>query len=208
MSIQRNRTTGLEREKAADSIRTKLSESLYELVYKAALSQDPLRADKIYRFLIYAFSVGPAVTDMLHLPEVFDIIQMERNLDRELQHLKGFTRFSQMSGNILLGKINPKNDILELLSLHFADRLSGEHWILYDEKRQKAAVHHADGRWVVVSTRSKAWMEFLSEETDEPVYENLWKTFHQSIAIPERTNRACQTQMLPLRFRPYMTEFQ
>ena len=108
----------------------------------------------------------------------------------------------------LLGKIGPKNDLLPLVSRHFADRLPGENWILYDCNRKKASVHPADGAWFLLRADSALWQEHLNKKTDEETYEDLWKTFHKSIAIAQRTNLKCQQTMLPLRFRPYMTEFQ
>ena len=112
-----------------------------------------------------------------------------------------------MEEGVLFGRIEPRNDLLALVSLHFSDRLSGENWILYDCKREKAAVHQADRGWAIVRTDSSWWQERLNKKTDEECYEDLWKTFHQSIAIAQRTNLKCQQNMLPLRFRPYMTEF-
>ena len=108
-------------EKVTNSIRKKLSEELYETVYRAALSYDPNRADKIYRFLIYAFAIGTCVMDRLQIPAVYDIFQMNRYLAREYTHVIEFARFSQMEEGPLLGKIGPKNDLLPLVSRHFAD---------------------------------------------------------------------------------------
>lgn len=193
--------------KVVMTIREKLSESLFEHVYKAALSQDRYRADKIYRFLILAFHYGVKVLDMMAEEAVFEVYNMVRNLGFELEHLKGFTRFSETREQVLLGKIGPKNDLTVLLAAHFADRLSGENWILYDEPRQKAAVHQADRGWVIVKTDSGEWEQRLNQTTDEEEYRQLWRAFHEHIAIKERTNRRCQMNMLPLRFRPYMLEF-
>lgn len=194
--------------KVTESIRNKLSEELYEMVYKAALSQETMRADRVYRFLIYAFHFGTKVVDMLQAPAVFNLYDMYRNVGMELQHMLGFTRFSQMQEGILLGKIGPKNDLTVLLAAHFADRLSGENWILYDCNRKKAAVHQAERGWVMVDAGSEEWQAKLTAGTDEEEYEALWKTFHATIAIRERINLRCQMNMLPLRFRPYMVEFQ
>ena len=41
----------------------------------------------------------------------------------------------------------------------------------------------------------------------EARYSRLWKDFCKTIAIESRTNRRCQLQHLPLRFRPNMVEF-
>lgn len=195
-------------EKVTEAIRSKLSEELYERIFKAALSQERMRADRVYRFLIYAFHFGTKAADMLSLPAVYDLYTMYRNVGFELQHMKGFTRFSQMQEGILLGKIGPKNDLTVLLAAHFADRLSGENWILYDCNRKKAAVHQAGQGWVMVNASSEAWQEKLTAGTDEEEYEALWRAFYASTDIRERVNLRCQMNMLPLRFRPYMTEFQ
>ena len=111
-----------------------------------------------------------------------------------------------MKEGILLSRIGPKNDLTVLLAAHFADRMPQENWILYDCNRKKAAVHQAGGGWVMVKTDSAVWQERLEQETDEAVFEELWKTFHRTIAIKERENPRCQRNMLPLRFRKYMTE--
>ena len=188
-------------------IRSRLSEAIYEQVYKAALSQDRFRADKIYRFLIYAFAAGASVADMLQIPAVYEVFRMNRHLAREYSHMLGFVRFSQMKEGILLARIKPKNDLTVLLAQHFADRMPEENWIIYDCSRKKAAVHQAGVGWVMVLADSAEWQSRVEADTDEMVFERLWKTFHQSIAIKERYNPRCQMNMLPLRFRSYMTEF-
>lgn len=196
------------RDNVIDSIRKKTGRASYESVFKASLSQDEGRADKIYRYLIYAFHYGSKVVDMLHIPAVFDLFEMCRYVGNETHLLIGFVRFSQTEGGILVGRIGPKNDVLLLLAPHFADRLSGENWILYDENREKAIVHPANGTWLVMQMDSPGWKEQLTRGSDETEYENLWKAFYQSIAIRERTNPVCQRNHLPLRYRAYMTEFE
>lgn len=195
-------------QKVISAMKDKLSEVIYEQVYTAALSQEKYRADKIYRYLIPAFHFGRKISDMLALEPVFDLYSMNRNLGKELDHMKGFTRFAQTSEGVLLGKIGPKNDLTVLLAAFFADRLSGENWILYDDKRRKAAIHRTGTGWVLMQVDSDEWQAKLNETTDEEDYQQLWKAFHEHIAIKERINPKCQMNMLPLRFRPYMIEFQ
>ncbi len=201
-------TTAEKAAKVTDSVRRKLAESVYEAIYKAALSKDRFRGDKIYRFLIVAFSVGPRAVEMLQNPAVFEVFSMNRHLGREYDHMLGFTRFSQTEQGVLLARIGPENDVTVLLAPHFADRMPMENWIIYDCKRKKAAVHQAGAGWVMVRADSEAWQERLGGGTDEAEFAGLWKVFHQSISIRERTNPRCQRNMLPLRYRGYMTEFQ
>lgn len=193
--------------KVVNSIRTKLSESVYEATYKAALSSDPGRADKIYRFLIAAFAYGPRILDQINHPAVYAVFTLTRSIEREANRYFQFARFAQMQNGILLGTIEPEHDVLALVAPHFADRMPSENWILYDCGRKKAAVHQADQGYQMVQMDSAQWQQQLRTETDEEVFENLWKIFHKSIAIEARTNLKCQQNMLPLRFRPHMTEF-
>ncbi len=199
-----------DREKAAkvvDSIRRKLNEEVYETVYQASLSFESGKADAIYRFLVYAFAMGVKVLELLQLPAVYEVFRLNRYVSREQHHYMEFARFSQMEGNILVGKITPKNDVTALVARHFADRMPSENWILYDCGRKIAAVHQANRGWMMVHADSAQWQRCMEQATDEKAYESLWKTFHRSIAIEARTNYQCQRNLLPLRFRPLMTEF-
>lgn len=194
-------------EKVVSAIRGKLSEAVYEATYKAALCEDRGRADKIYRFLIAAFAYGPRILNQISHPAVYELFVLTRAISREVNRYLEFTRFSQMREGILLGKIEPKQDVLVLVAPHFADRMPSENWILYDCARKKAAVHRAGRGWQLVRVDSDQWQQRLRRETDEAAYEELWRVFHQSIAIEARINPKCQQNMLPLRFRPHMTEF-
>lgn len=205
-----------DREKAQKVVRAvcaKLSQNVYQDIYIASLSQDLERADRIYRFLIQAFQYGPSVLDRLQLPESYDIFQMCRNVYNERHLLTEFVRFSQAPGGVLVGRIGPKNDVVGLLAPHFADRLPMESWIIYDENRKKAAVHPAEKQWFLLNHPMEqpegdmGWQHLLGQHTDEEEYEDLWTMFCHTIAIKERYNPLCQRTHLPLRFRPYMTEF-
>lgn len=197
----------LKAEKVISSICKKLSEEVYERVYLAFLSHHPERADRIYRFLVDAFRYGNPVLQMLHRPSVFHLFELCRFVEHESHQLTGFLRFSRTEQGILISRIGPKSDVLSLLAVHFADRLPSENWIIYDENRKRAAVHPADQAWFILQEDKENRMEKLAWKTDEEEYAALWKIFHQTIAIPERTNRTCQMGHLPLRYRPYMTEF-
>ena len=80
--------------------------------------------------------------------------------------------------------------------------------MIYDEGRKRAVFHPAEEDWVLLHMGEGEWREDLDWETDEEEYRALWKMFCATIAIPERKNYICQRGHLPLRYRPYMTEFQ
>lgn len=206
--------------KMLEAIEKRLSPQIYEWVYTASMSCDKDRADKIYRFLAAAFRVGPGITDRLQMPEVHGIFELCRSVRNEDHYLTEFIRFSQGPGGVLVGRVGPKNDVIAMTACHFADRMPGENWIIYDEPRKKAAVHRAGRGWFVTELsefKSGGAGEDFSgvgslfallegRETRED-YGRLWKAFFDSVAVEERENPRCQRNRLPLRYRPYMTEF-
>ena len=195
-------------DKVIAAIYGKAGQRVYEMVFRASLSREEEKADRIYRFLVYALNCGSKVADMLQIPAVYEVFHMNRNVANEAHLLIEFARFSETSDGVLVSVVGPKNDVTILMAPHFADRLSGENWIIYDEGRRKGIVHRAGDGWIVVKTGDDAWREQLRKGTDQEKFENLWKTFHSIIAIEERRNYVCQRGHLPLRFRPYMTEFE
>ncbi|MFT4007545.1 MAG: TIGR03915 family putative DNA repair protein, partial [Lacrimispora sp.] len=193
--------------KVVQAIREKISEEAYMTVYKAALSKEADRADRIYRFLIYGFHIGAGIVQMIQIQEVYEIFRMCRHVDNETHLLTGFVRFVEMEGGLLVSRIGPKNDVLVLLAPHFSDRLSGENWALYDENRKKAVLHPAFRSWFLVDLFSSEWEDRLNKAEEEDEYQQLFKSFRKSISIKERTNPVCQRNHMPLRYRPYMPEF-
>lgn len=151
--------------------------------------------------------MGRRIADMLNDPDVESVFSMNRQVANEAHLLTGFLRFSQMRQDLLVSVIGPKNDVTGILADHFSDRMPEERWMIYDEKRDKAALHEPGRSFLLVTGIPGRWREHLSLETDEAEFESLWRAFHQSISIAQRENYKCQITHLPLRFRPYMTEF-
>lgn len=194
-------------QKVLSAVKTKISADAFRWIYRASLSCDEDKADKIYRFLIEGFRYGRGVTEYLKLPAVHEVFKLNRSVGNEAHLLTEFLRFSETREGILVSRIGPKNDVIPLITPHFADRLRMERFIIYDEKRKEASLHEPGNGWMLFSVESKEWQEQLEAETDGQEYEKLWRIFHQSVGIKERENYVCQRTHLPLRFRPYMTEF-
>lgn len=195
-------------EKVISVICKKAGDQVYEQVYRAFLSGEEEKADAIYRYLVYAITYGRKIVDQIQIPAVYEIFRIDRMVSNEAHYLIEFLRFGNTRDGILFGTVGPKNDVIVLLAPHFADRLRGENWVIYDEKRKKAVVHQAEQPWFMVQLDDDSWKERLEDSNDQNTFECLWKTYHEHIAVRERINPRCQMNHLPLRFRPYMTEFQ
>lgn len=193
--------------KVSQSIQTKISEEAYQMVCRVALSDETDKADLIYRFLILGFSLGARVIEHLSNEVVGNLFRINRRVEYETHHLLGFIRFSELENGLLVSSIHPKNNVLSLITPHFADRLPEERFIIYDVNRKEAAVHLPGQQWIIAKVPEMDIDRLKEFANQEDEYNDLWKIFFQHIAIKERINPKLQRNNLPLRFREDMTEF-
>lgn len=194
-------------EKVQRFVRDRISEETYEMVMKAALSQETEKGEMIYRFLIFACRKGATACKSYGNPWTMKLFEAVRNYDNEAHHLKGFLRFDEQEGGGLFARYAPKNNVMGDLMEHFSERLNMENFIILDEKRKIAGVYRCGMPWFVYRLSEEEYGR-LQERSEEDSFAGLWRVFHRQIAILERGNRTLQRNNLPLRFRPYMTEFQ
>jgi probable DNA metabolism protein len=196
-------------EKVARTLRNKVSIPVYEWLKKCSVSYDPGKADGIYRGIILALHMGGRVMDHLTRPEVQYLMELERHIVNEIQHELQFLRFEELENGVLFAKINPKDAVLPYMAEHFADRFSGENWVIADTVHRTLLLHES-GKGCTLAEMSDLDLEALelSVSASEELWQKLWKRFVDSIAIKERINPRLQMQMLPKRFRKYMKEMQ
>jgi len=194
-------------EKVQCSVRGRISEEAYEMVMKAVLSQEEEKGEIIYRFLIFAYKEGARACRSYGNPWTMKLFETVRNFDNESHHLKGFLRFEERDNRWLLARYAPKNNIMGDLMEHFSDRLNTENFMILDEKRRIVGVHTCSKPWFVYRLNEAEYKTFLTRDASKDSFVDLWKVFHGRIAISERENLLLQRNNLPLRFRPYMPEF-
>lgn len=204
------RTDREQGEKVAATLRRRLHPRDYEHLYHATLSKDGEKAESIFKMVTLAFDqpYRPPITDCLQNPVIAHIVQMSRNVGREGQRYLEFLRFRELEGGLLFSEIHPENQIISLIGDHYSDRFPMEDFLIYDSTHGISLVHRKGYPWFLseISLADREKINRLSEE--EPQWQALWKSFHQHIAIPERYNPKLQQQLLPLKFREFMTEYQ
>lgn len=199
--------------KVASSIRGKLSQDIYTYVYHAAVSFADDRGEAVYRFLIEAFKYGPDIINNLANPFVRRIFELNRRVWHEAHHYMGFLRFIKCSYRdtiLMIGRYAPDSDVLSDISEHFCDRMRNENWVIADTRRRKCALHMAGDKSYVISTADTVPGFVFSddlEDIDKINYSSLWSVFTSTIAIEARKNERLQKQLVPLKYRTYMTEF-
>lgn len=195
-------------EKVQRSVRLRISEEAYEMVMKAVLSQEAEKGEIIYRFLIFAYREGARACRSYGNPWAMKLFEVVRNFDNESHHLKGFLRFDEQENGLLLARYAPKNNVLGDLMEHFSERLNTESFMIFDEKRRIVGVYKSSTTWFIYRLNEEEYRTLLVRTEARDSFVDLWKVFHSRIAIAERENLSLQRNNLPLRFRPYMTEFQ
>ena len=196
--------------KVVRTLKARFGEKDYDTLCRALTSPCEDKAQAVYQVIVkgLAGKVRPGhLFDNLADDDCNRVFALDRAAGREQQHLYGFLRFEEVQNGVLYARIGPKNQLLHLLMPHFADRFPMENFMIHDEKRGQIGLHPAGRQWYVISGMGEISADMLRTAQGEKEIQELFRHFCTSIAIRERENRNLQRNMLPLRYRPYMTEF-
>lgn len=194
--------------KVMDAVHLHISKEAGHMVYCALLSDADDRGEKVLRFMLTGFRYGAKVCDMLALPEVADVFELQRKVSNEAHYFREFLRFSQSEQGILFSQISPKSNVLPLIAPYFTDRLPSENYLIFADTYQLAVIHPKNTGWYLAPMNLEEFHQVLVKGPEEASWEACFKAFHKTIAIKERTNPVCQRTHLPLWYRKHMTEFQ
>ncbi len=180
----------------------KISQSVLDTVYHAFLAEDRDNYMAIYKYICFGFKVGKSLENYLQLDFVHTTHAMARKVSREAHLLKGFCRFARTMGDVFYCHITPKAFVLPILAEHFRDRLHDQKWLIVDKKRNIAAIYNLKNLELCEISN----LHFVYD-TDEEYFQSLWKVFFKTIGIEQRRNYKLQRNLLPIRYRENMTEF-
>lgn len=170
-------------------------DTLYHSYY-AFLSNEKEKEIHILNYLLNGFVVGPKINTMLSLDYVFAVHQMRKKMLGESHRFKGLLRFIEIGDNLFYASIHPDHNILENLGQHFVRRLPTQNFIIQDKNRNLAFFYNTKEYQIIDS--SSFVLPTISEE--EKKYQQLWRTFFETIAIKERTNSRLQMQYMPKKY--------
>lgn len=195
-------------EKVDRTIAAKFGSISYSYLWYALYSREKERGNAIYHTIArgLAKAYQGELVNYLQDPYVLAVSKMRQNVWCEAHHYMGFVRFQEFNNGILYSEIEPKNHVLPIIAEHFADRFPKENFMIRDKGRDLYIVHEA-GKEVVF--HQEVGMNITEEmySLEEKEIQELFRIFHRTIAIKERTNPELQRQLLPLRFRKNMIDF-
>lgn len=195
--------------KVARTVSALAGADVYRQLCMALSTTDPQKGQAVFKtieLLLKERQSAKQIMDRLANPYVHKIFELHRNLQNEVHHLIEFIRFQELENKVLYTRIGPYNDVVIYLMPHFADRFPLESFMIYDEGRNLLGVHPASEEWYLIRGMQIDQSQFVYSDEEEK-YRELFRTFCHKIAIKERKNLDLQRNMLPLRFREYMVEF-
>jgi probable DNA metabolism protein len=174
-----------------------------QLVRRGFLTCLPDREMVLYRLIVRLLREGPGFLGDLSDETLYPVLRAVRNLGAEAEKLRGFVRFSELSG-VLGSEIEPKNRVLPILRGHFCTRYREDRFFIYDRTHREILLY-ADEKAAI-----EPLDHFVMAPPDqrEAGYRLLWKRFYDTIAIRERENPRCRRTHMPQRYWNTMTEFQ
>lgn len=134
---------------------------------------------------------------------VFYLNSLEKELFRNVHKLTGFVRFEELEDGTLYAKVESKFNVVYFLGKHFLKRFNNQNFIIHDLNRKLAFVKMQNN----FSVREVAFFDEPNYSSNEQKFQKLWKSFFSGVTIKERINPKLQTQMVPLLYRTYMSEF-
>ncbi len=202
-------------QKVADTLMKRLGEHVYHSICRAAASCYSDKGEAVYKTVVDAITAGSGrrVMENLRNPHVARCFELARFTANEAHYEIEFLRFQELTdteiaqGGVLFSRIGPKNNVIPFIMPHFADRLSIENFMVYDENRKLFGVHPAREEWYLVTAGESFVLQEPVWSEKEEQYQELFRAFHRTIGIESRENRKLQRQMCAYRYQDYMVEF-
>lgn len=189
-------------QKVYHAIKEKISPTALKHVFYAFLSEDEEAATKIYRYLQLGWRIGKRVDDLHTEDRVFDLHRLSQKVSKEAHLMLGILRFQKIEGDFYYAEIEPNHNITMLLAPHFSKRMADQNWMIYDIKRNVAALYNKE-TWILREGHLQGEMPLDQEEVQ---YQDLWKKYFTTIAIKERKNPRLQRSFIPKRYWKHLIE--
>ena len=173
------------------------------------LAEEPDLGRPLSTYVRLSLERRECVDGFLTNPDVRRVVMTARRVGGESHRLKGLLRFRELKSGPLWAPVEPDANVVLLLALHFRRRLSAQFWVIHDMKRNVAVAWDGkDLEWLEGAVLRRRIEELRPDELSqsEQGYQDLWRTFFRSIAIPERINPELQRRNMPRRYWKHLVE--
>ena len=184
----------------------KFGKNIFNTLYFCFISNHENKEILMYYFLVHSLQYKDKIFYLRNLKSVATILKITKYVKNENHKMKGFLRFQELDNHILYAKMAPENDIIFLLSKHFATRLRNEYWIIEDVKRGIYSIYDKKDYYLISKEDFiPLKLEFSKEEKE---MQELWQKFYHTIGIKERKNDRCRMNFMPKKYWKYIIEME
>src|SRR5574344_2104727 len=195
-------TTKEEYEKVLNALKIKFPNEMIEKILNIFMCDSKDFELALLEYIIIGFKESKQLFN-INNSCVFYLNSLEKELFRNVHKMTGFIRFEELEDKTLYAKIESKFNVVYFLGKHFLKRFNNQNFIIHDINRKLAFVKMQSD----YSIKEVAFFDEPNYSQNEEKFQKLWKSFFSGVTINERTNLKLQTQMVPLLYRTYMSEF-
>lgn len=192
-------------------LRKKMSATALSAVTTAFLCELQDFDMPMLRYLCKMFQHSGSIETDFNDLDVLEVTNMCRKVRHERLRVLQFARFQKASDGTYFAIMEPIYNVLPIAIPHFRDRFADQRFLLYDKSRNYGYYYDGNQEHIVTLPTSLSHIATgrLSNELmdkDELMFQQLWRTYFDAIAIKERSNPRKQRQDMPVRFWKYLTE--
>lgn len=199
LEINSSKESGI---KVLNAIKTKFLKEILEKILNIFMCDSKEFEMALLEYIVIGFKDSKQLYN-INNSCVFYLNNLEKELFRVTHKLTGFIRFEELEDKTLYAKIESKFNVVYFLGRHFLKRFNNQNFIIHDINRKLAFVKMQND----YSIKEVVFFDEPNYSQNEEKFQKLWKSFFSGVTINERTNLKLQTQMVPLLYRTYMSEF-
>lgn len=187
-----------------NSISNKLNDYVLKNIYYLYLSDISGAENIALDYLKLCYKYGTNINLAKNNETIILVDKYYRRVGLEGHRFTGFVRFKEIAPLSYYAAIEPDHNILPIIFKHFTTRFSDQNFIIHDIKREIAIVYNK--KEAIITDLTKDEGEELNSVINDNGFDELWKTFYNSVNIEERKNHRCRNQHMPKRYWKHLTE--
>ncbi len=199
-------------ERVWNGLLKKINKKNADMIYRVFLSELPDVELLLLNYIQLVFSYKRSVFGDFGNPIVAEVHDIHKRVSREAEHTLMFVRFKKTADNIYFAPFEPKYNVLPISIKHFKDRFADQKWVIYDTIREYGYYYNLfdvqEIRFVDSNISRSGDIDKSILNTEELVFQDLWKNYFKSVSIKERSNKRLQMHNMPKRFWKHLTEMQ
>jgi probable DNA metabolism protein len=193
-------------------LQQRISAKATKQIYQTFLSEEQGMENRLLQYIQYAFSNNNSIEENYSHPAVLYATETARKVHREKHRMEAFVRFQKTKDGLYYALIEPDFNVLPLIQEHFEKRYADQQWMIYDSRRKYGLYYDLQQTTTVqvnfeATTQEGKDLAAIHDEK-EPLYQQLWQHYFNSVNIKARKNTKLHIRHVPRRYWRYLTEKQ